>query len=736
MNRARVFLAGVLFVSVAWRAPLALSQESVGRPATAPSTDAPVEGQVVSPKEPADVAEMEVATKPGLRLRVYEVGVPMERLWPVQPDQTPNFETIISELSLSTKEQFGGYDTHFRAEVVATLKIAEAGEYAFRLFSDDGAELRIDDNAILTHDGLHPMHQFANGTARLEPGEHALRVEYFQKGAEQGLRLEWRPPGATDFTTLGGEATWVDATVVPVVSAGPKRLLMPTSSRPGDLRPLESLHPGWRAVTIRPQAGFEPTVSGLAFLPDGRLVVATLDPPPGGGKEGAPGEPLDGPDSAVYVLDGVVEADAEDDRSSIKVTKVADGLYGVAGLCVLDRRILVTSRDGVLELIDGDGDGLYESRRPVVAGAWKADNFHHFTFSLVPHNGFLYTALSTSIMGGDMTRHFEVQGNVRGINGPNPPNRGSIVKIDATTGAAEYIAGGLRTPNGLAVGPDDELFVTDNQGAWLPANALYHVRPGHFYGHYLPDFPYRNEPGGGHPSPFQDRPVTPPAVYLPHSEAANSPTQPLRIPSGLFADQLYVGDVTLGGIARIALERVGDTYQGAAFRHTQGLEAGVNRLCWGPDGALYAGMTGRGPGGNWHWRGTLFGLQKLIPTGVQPLEMHSISATHDGFIIRFTKPIDPAWLAEPGNYRLEQWTYTPTPDYGGPKVDRRDLKVASAEPMADGRAVRLVVPGRKAGYVVYFHLDPMSADGEPMWSTEAWYTLNAVPPVPAEAPAK
>src|SRR5688572_5474025 len=62
--------------------------------------------------KPAPVIEAkEVTTKSGLRLRVYEVALPMTRLWPLQPDQTPNFETVIPELSLTTKEQFGGYES-------------------------------------------------------------------------------------------------------------------------------------------------------------------------------------------------------------------------------------------------------------------------------------------------------------------------------------------------------------------------------------------------------------------------------------------------------------------------------------------------------------------------------------------------------------------------------------------------------------------------------------------------
>ena len=57
------------------------------------------------------------------------------------------------------------------------------------------------------------------------------------------------------------------------------------------------------------------------------------------------------------------------------------------------------------------------------------------------------------------------------------------------------------------------------------------------------------------------------------------------------------GEVTHGGIKRVYAERVNGRLQGAVFRFIQGLEAGVNRLDWAPDGSLIAG--GAGNPGNW-----------------------------------------------------------------------------------------------------------------------------------------
>ena len=75
---------------------------------------------------------------------------------------------------------------------------------------------------------------------------------------------------------------------------------------------------------------------------------------------------------------------------------------------------------------------------------------------------------------------------------------------------------------------------------------------------------------------------------------------------------MMIGDVTYGGLQRAFLEKVDGDYQGALFRMTQGLEAGVNEVLVGADGTIIIG--GIGGGGNWEQAGKLsYGLQKLDP---------------------------------------------------------------------------------------------------------------------------
>jgi hypothetical protein len=276
------------------------------------------------------------------------------------------------------------------------------------------------------------------------------------------------------------------------------------------------------------------------------------------------------------------------------------------------------------------------------------------------------------------------------------------------------------------------MFVTDNQGAWMPASKLNAVKPGRFYGHYNGRQKSRVYPEGGHASLYSENPPSPPAVWLPQNEIANSPTTPLAIRSGPFAGQMWLAELTLGGINRVSLEEVSGELQGCAYRAGNGLEGGVQRLIDGPDGCLYACSIGSG--GNWNWRDTRFGLERLVPTDTEVFEIAEVTAQPDGLFVRFTDSIAEDWLRDAKNFELRQWRYEATPHYGGPKIDEEAVEVVDATPGKLGNTVFLRAPGIKAGRVVYLRTRPTSVRGEPIWSTEAWYTMNAKPT--AESPAK
>ncbi|MDB6076494.1 MAG: rane protein, partial [Akkermansiaceae bacterium] len=164
----------------------------------------------------------------------------------------------------------------------------------------------------------------------------------------------------------------------------------------------------------------------------------------------------------------------------------------------------------------------------------------------------------------------------------------------------------------------------------------------------------------------------------------------------------------------------------AVFQFTQGLESGMNRMVWGPDGSLYVG--GLGAGGNWNWKNTTSGLQRLRPNGKLTFEMKSVRARGDGLIVEFTQPVPYATAVAAESYALQQYRYVPEPTYGGPKYNQETLSPERIDLSSDRRKVFLKIPGLKTDRVVALRLKNFVNDlNTAPWATEAWYTLNQQP---------
>ena len=641
---------------------------------------------------PAAIAALP-AQEPGVTLRTFQMPPGLVDFCTIKSGTTPNVDKLTQTINYTTTSDFGLSD-NFLGVVVANLTTTTQGSYAFRLTSDDGSKLTIDDNLVVDHGGLHGDTS-KEGTAALTVGTHALRVDYFEATNGQVLKLEWKKPGSSTFEVIPSSALSTDANVVRVTAPGTK-YCEGASDTAGDGLRLDAVNPNYTLTNLRP-AGFEPMVSGLDFTDDDELVVVTSGSvSPGGWVPNAqPGE--------VFILEGAVEATSPAD---VTATKIATDLLNPMGIDIIGDDIYVSERDQLTKLTDPDGDGFYDVHTKFAE--WPdGGNFHEFAFGLVHDDTNFYVNLSVAINNGGAT------------TSPQPAtNRGTTIKINRQSGAVTFVASGLRTPNGITLSDDGELFGTDNQGAWLPASKLIQIKQGGFYNH-------KTNPAG----PFDSAPVTQPIAWFPQNEIGNSPSSPLILEDGPYAGQVLVGDVTYGGLQRVFMEKVAGEYQGAVFRHSAGFEAGVNRTITGPDGALYIG--GIGEAGNWSESDKLkFGLQKLTPIGDNAFDMKSVEVTEDGFDITYTKPVSEETIDElVSSYRVKQWRYVPTPEYGGPKVDEEVLVVTGAEISADHKKVSLAIDGLKPGHVVHLRSPrPFTSEaGAELWNTEAWYTLNSIP---------
>jgi hypothetical protein len=620
------------------------------------------------------------------------------------PGQTPNLYFVYSAPDLSNIDFTGPWTSPYASgspdlvsylygHIWGRIKFPSAGTYEFRLTSRDGSKFYVNNALVIDNDvpGLN------SATASLSTlaGSIPFKVNFWHNTGGARVLLEWKPPGAPAFVPVPATSFETEQGQTLVTSPGPKAFYYANGSGgipggPGDGQPLAGVHPSFTLGNFRP-AGFEPAVGGLDFLPDGRLVVCTWD---------AKGE--------VFLLGNL------NGPGPVTVSRFATGLGEPLGVRVVNGIIYVAQKREVTKLLDTDGDGIADEYIAVAHG-WPASfNYHEFTFNLCYKDNYFWVTTSTPLKSGDTTYLTGTQPGYPVWDGP-----GSLIRISEAARSWEIVANGLRTPNGMGVGIDGELFGGDNQGDWLSACPINHLRPGQYYG--VP----QNTTQPVTPTLPNGTPLerNPPALWLPYNRLSNSNTELLSIPTGTYAGQMLMSELTDGGLNRIFMEKIAGQYQGVAFAFTQGLEVGQNRQAWGPDGSLYVG--GLGSGGDWNWQGTRFGLQRLTPNGNVTFEMKTVQSRADGFEIELTQPVPAAILANPANYTLQQWYYAATIAYGGSPQGVTSLTVSEALIAADRKRVFIRVPNLLSGRVTYIRLRNFVNDnGVSPWATEAWYTLN------------
>jgi hypothetical protein len=297
---------------------------------------------------------------------------------------------------------------------------------------------------------------------------------------------------------------------------------------------------------------------------------------------------------------------------------------------------------------------------------------------------------------------------------------------------------GVRSPGGVGMNADGDMFYTDNQGPWNGCCHLKHLVPGAFMGHPDSYRWYSLAPDMG-PAPLRPKSNSriaieakripqfiPPAVQFPYGKMGQSASGIECDLSGgkfgPFQKQLFVGDQTHSTVMRVFLEKVGDRYQGVCFPFRAGFGSGNVPVRFGPDGSLYVGGTSRG----WGSRGTKpWAVERLAWTGKVPFEIHEMRAKPDGFELTFTKPVDAKTAGDVKSYTMKTFTYLYRADYGSPEVDATAATVHKAVVAADNKSVRLYVGPLQEGHIHELHAPGVrSADGLPLLHAEAYYTLN------------
>lgn len=450
--------------------------------------------------------------------------------------------------------------------------------------------------------------------------------------------------------------------------------------------------------------GLSGEVGAVDFLPDGRLVACFLR-----------GEVM------LY------------DPKKEKWNLFADGLQEPLGILpVSGSEFIVMQRPELTRIKDTNGDGLADLYETVTDDFGISGNYHEFNYGPIKDKeGNLFIGLNSASSGGGILK--EVRGKLdtttMGFKGQmfsSVPYRGWIMKLTPQGKLVPY-ASGLRSPNGMGFDSAENLFVTENQGDWVGTSALYHIKEGHFYGHPSALI-WTDSWTAGNPLTLPvaklDSMRTRASVLFPHGIMANSPTQPLYDNTqgkfGPFSGQFLVGEMNSERIVRVMLEEVDGALQGACipFIDGKGLRKGNNRLAFAPDGSLWVGQAEHG------WAGSK-GIQRIVFTGKQPMDILDMNLTYKGFDLKFTKPVDKEPAMNASSFKIRRYNYQYHKLYGSKQFNIQEIPVSKIKISKDRKKVSLNLESLEPGYVYELTLTDVQSDtGEMLENKLICYTLN------------
>lgn len=482
--------------------------------------------------------------------------------------------------------------------------------------------------------------------------------------------------------------------------------------------------PGFRGTQLPLAADIMP--SGLAWRPNGQLAFATLK-------------------GQVYVAHDS-DSDGVEDASSL----FADGLptpYGVYISRDDNDFVDVATKVGLVTLrthgtVDSEkGQSLYMN---INSSGWgHTDDYHDWCVG--------------PVQGGDRELFIALPCQQDQRSEAAAAYRGKVLRLalrETTDDNPrmfdfEVVSAGHRFPMGMARNRDGELFVTDNQGNYNPFNELNHVRKGAHFG-----FINALEKQAG----YQPPPLTPPAINIPHpwTRSVNGICfldTPVEQASSLVPEARQAGTLAprkslygpLEGhligceydtrrLIRMSLQKIGDTYQGAAYPlsiPTEDVEKGL----LGPivcaikptTGELYVGEirdSGWGASNN---------IGQIVKIKIEPEKLPcgiaEVRATSTGFTIDFFQPVDAAKALDTASYQIESYRRESTPAYGGSDIDRRSEsdRIKSITLSPDKKRATLTFSELRTGHVYEFKLKNLTPAGGMFHPDEAHYSLNQIP---------
>ncbi len=408
-------------------------------------------------------------------------------------------------------------------------------------------------------------------------------------------------------------------------------------------------------------------VSGLDFFPDGRsAALCTWD-------------------GDVWIARGI-----DQPENGLSWRRIASGMFQPLGIRIVGGVIHVCCRDQIVRLHDSNGDGETDFYETFNSDHQVTDHFHEFALDL-------QTDAAGNFYYARAARH--------GLEAV-VPQHGTLLKVTPDGASTEILATGFRAPNGVCLNPDGTFFVTDQEGFWLPKNAVEWVRKGTFHG---------NMWGYHDVKSSADSAMTPPICWITNA-FDRSPAEPLWVTSKNSAWAPLAGSLLClsygnGKVFVVLRQQVGDLMQGGMCAlPIPAFPTGVMRGRFHPTNGqlyvcgLYAWAGDRtSPGGFFRVRAT--GKPIDAPIGLE--------ARQGEMEIRFTTAIDPASVA-PDRFKVKTWGLIRSAKYGSDHINEKASRVTQARLTADGRGVRLAIADLKPTWCMEIAFDLRAVSGEPV----------------------
>ena len=426
---------------------------------------------------------------------------------------------------------------------------------------------------------------------------------------------------ATDLSTLttgGPGGRWKPLTSSGVVAADDAAYVMDTFTFPAN-----PWGTGWR-------------LGAIDFMPDGRIAVATIT-------------------GDVWIVA------FDKDLKNLTWTRFATGLYEPLGLVVVDGKVMVRGRDQITRLHDLNNDGQADFY----------ENFHNDDTCSTGYHAFAFE-LQRDSKGNFWYNRAAHKAWTKG------PHNGGVMRVSPDGLTTTVIANAAKAANGMGIGPEDRIYLADNQDAseQVPDNPVYFVRENTNYG---------SKPGPEYGAPdmgAQDVPMLslPKEVDRSCGGQIWMNTKAFGPLSGLMFHTSY-GNSNIIPMLEQALPN--GTRQAAGYVLPVKPESGVMRGRCGPDGQLYVvGQVG------WDSNGAKSGcLHRVRYTGKPYALPVRWSADKTSMTIGFAGALDPASVtvdnfSAMGNRRSSDVE-------GSAKAPSEKFVFTKAELGADGTTVTL-----------------------------------------------